>query len=87
MLAIAALPLVSKCREGLDAAAGWINLCNDAHHHEAKEDYTVEERTGALQSALDDFHVARLAAIKPYRHVFDPAHPPSEEIDYTQVRP
>jgi hypothetical protein len=86
MLAIAALPLVGKCREGLAAVTTWIIICNKARHHKVKEDYSVDDATAALQSALDDFHIARLAAIKPYGHCFDPAHPPSEEIDYKKVR-
>ncbi|KAK8861286.1 hypothetical protein IAR55_002105 [Kwoniella newhampshirensis] len=39
----------------------------------------LEEVVGNLQSALDDFCIARLEIIKPYRHLFDPAHPADEE--------
>lgn len=35
----------------------------------------LEEVTGDLQSALDDFCIARLEIIKPYKHLFDPTHP------------
>lgn len=35
----------------------------------------LEEVTGHLQSALDDFCVTRLEIIQPYKHLFDPTHP------------
>lgn len=38
----------------------------------------LEEVTGHLQSALDDFCVTRLEIIQPYKHLFDPTHPEDE---------
>nr|XP_031859088.1 uncharacterized protein CI109_005438 [Kwoniella shandongensis]KAA5526160.1 hypothetical protein CI109_005438 [Kwoniella shandongensis] len=40
----------------------------------------LEEVVGKLQSALDEFRIARLEIIKPYRHLFDPAHPAEEDV-------
>ncbi|WWC59927.1 uncharacterized protein I303_102489 [Kwoniella dejecticola CBS 10117] len=36
--------------------------------------------TNDLQAALDEFCVARVEVIKPYRHLFDPNHPADEGI-------
>lgn len=87
LLADAGLPLIQACRQGLGAAITWIVHCNKLRTPKGPRPQVapIEEITGLLQSALDDFHVSRLVAVKPYRHVFDPAHPPSDEIDYRKV--
>jgi len=82
LLAVAAQPLISACQHGLTAVIKWIKVCNKAS---AEHDHRAQEMTGQLQNALNDFRVARLAAVRPYRHVFDPAHPASEEVDYRKV--
>ncbi|WVF66724.1 hypothetical protein IAT40_001466 [Kwoniella sp. CBS 6097] len=38
----------------------------------------LEEVTNQLQAALDEFAEVRKEVIKPYRHLFDPAHPADE---------
>jgi hypothetical protein len=43
--------------------------------------------TEALRKALDGFKTHdRLKIIEPYRHLLDPSHPPTEEVDYKKLK-
>jgi hypothetical protein len=71
LLAKGSLPLIKACQLGLAGAIAWILVINKNRTPASR----VGMVTAQLQSALEDFHEARLAIIKPYRHLFDPAHP------------
>jgi len=47
---------------------------------------SVKKVMAKLEEAVAGFHRTRLDVIKPYRHLFDPALPPSEEAEYRKVR-
>ena len=88
LLANAALPLVRQCRSGLSAAIAWLEHCNRGRHHgtAAKDADSMQNICSSLQHALAEFDTARLVAIKPYRHVFDPAHPPADDSDHRRLK-
>lgn len=58
----------------------WPNRHRESQKEKRRDEKVIattklEEVTGHLQSALDDFHIARLEIVKPYKHLFDPTHP------------
>lgn len=81
LLARAALPLARQCATGLSSANTWLIAANRRHTHKVEQDmhHAIPDVVSSLQSAIDDFRIARLDAVSPYRHLFDPAHPPSDE--------
>lgn len=80
ILACSALPLVRTCKRALDAAGGWIIGVNKDRHlvRDGGDREDLKDHIKALEAAIQAFGTARLAAIKPYRHIFDPAHPAEE---------
>jgi hypothetical protein len=97
LLADGSLPLIRACQQALSTSVKWLQTANRDRHvlplpvfkkvaedEQARKD-GVEEVTANLQSMLDDFHMARLAVVKPYAHIFDPAHPPTDDTDYRKV--
>lgn len=88
MLAVAALPLAKLCATGLSVADEWLKAAKRRHGsaNEQEPRQAVPETAAALQSALEAFRIARLDAIGPYRHLFDPAHPPSNDVDHRKLK-
>jgi hypothetical protein len=97
LLAEGSLPLIQACQKGIATSIKWLLTANRDRHiiplpvrkatkveEKAAKD-SVEEVTANLQSQLNDYHRARLAVVKPYGHIFDPAHPPSDGADYRKV--
>lgn len=76
LMAEAALPVVSGCRKGLEAACDWLNNANCTDNSTSTHLEKLEEASASLQSALDDFKMGRLQILMPFRHLFDPNHPP-----------
>jgi hypothetical protein len=75
-MAEAALPVVKRCREGLEVVSSWLNSSNRKDGSSATHLERLEEASSTLQSALDDFKMGRLQILMPFRHLFDPNHPP-----------
>jgi len=75
-MAEAALPVVSCCRKGLEVACDWLNNANHTDNSTSTHLEKLEEASASLQSALDDFKMGRLQILMPFRHLFDPNHPP-----------
>jgi hypothetical protein len=75
-MAEATLPVVSACRNGLTVASDWLNNANYPKRMSQKGPDSLEQASASLQSALDDFQVGRLQILMPFRHLFDPNHPP-----------
>jgi len=76
LMAEAALPVVSCCRKGLEVACNWLNNANRTDNSTSTHLEKLEEASASLQSALDDFKMGRLQILMPFRHLFDPNHPP-----------
>lgn len=76
LMAEAALPVVSCCRKGLEVACDWLNNANRTDNSTSTHLEKLEEASASLQSALDDFKMGRLQILMPFRHLFDPNHPP-----------
>jgi hypothetical protein len=75
-MAEAALPVVSCCRKGLEVACSWLNNAHRTDNSTSTHLEKLEEASASLQSALDDFKMGRLQILMPFRHLFDPNHPP-----------
>jgi hypothetical protein len=75
-MAEAALPVVSCCRKGLEVACSWLNNAHRTDSSTSTHLEKLEEASSSLQSALDDFKMGRLQILMPFRHLFDPNHPP-----------
>lgn len=75
LLATCSLPLARACKSSLMRIDDWFRLIDK------KQRPSLDEVTSQLQSALDDYHVQRLETVKPFRHMFDPAHLAPEEPD------
>jgi hypothetical protein len=75
-MAEAALPVVSCCRKGLEVACSWLNNAHRTDNSNSTHLERLEEASASLQSALDDFKMGRLQILMPFRHLFDPNHPP-----------
>jgi len=74
LMAEAALPVVKACRSGLAVASDW--LLNTNKRTSQSNTDSLQEASSSLQSALDDFQIGRLQILLPFRHLFDPNHPP-----------
>jgi len=81
LMAEAALPVVEACRKGLEVATSWLNTSNRPDSSTTTHLDRLEQASASLQSALDDFKTGRLQILMPFRHLFDPNHPP---VDLTQ---
>lgn len=75
-MAEATLPVVKGCRNGLEVASRWLNNANHPKKTSAGDFDDLQEASASLQSALDDFQKGRLQILMPFRHLFDPNHPP-----------
>lgn len=76
LMADAALPVVTACRNGLEVASDWMNNVNHPERMSKGDTDHLQQASASLQSALDDFKVGRLQILLPFRHLFDPNHPP-----------
>lgn len=76
----AALPVVQACRTGLETATDWLNHVDKPKRMSSASDTGLPRAISALRQALDDFKTNRLQILLPFRHLFDPNHPP---IDLT----
>lgn len=75
-MAEAALPVVEGCRKALEVTSSWLNTAHRAGNSTTTHLEKLEEASASLQSALDDFKMGRLQILMPFRHLFDPNHPP-----------
>lgn len=75
-MAEAALPVVEGCRRALEVTCNWLKTTSRPDNSTASHLETLEEASASLQSALDDFKTGRLQILMPFRHLFDPNHPP-----------
>ena len=90
LMAEAALPVVSCCRKGLEVACDWLNNANHTDNSTSTHLEKLEEASASLQSALDDFKMGRLQILMPFRHLFDPNHPPvdlTNKVGYDYYMP
>lgn len=76
----AALPVVQRCRLGLEVVSDWLDNVDKPKRMTRAESTGLPEAIAALQQALVDFKTNRLQILLPFRHLFDPNHPP---IDLT----
>ena len=76
----AALPVVQRCRLGLEVVSDWLYNVDKTKRTTSADASGLPEAIAALQQALDDFKTNRLQILLPFRHLFDPNHPP---IDLT----
>lgn len=99
LLAKSALPLVTEAHMSLQAGMSWLKSVNKDRsilrsmtkksqrakdRQEGAEALTA--RVTALEETLKAFKESgRLHMMEPYLHLFDPSHPPSEEIDYRKL--
>ena len=86
LLSDAALPLVRQCKSGLSVSVVWLEMCNKSRHRKVSLDICMSDKVAGLRDALDDFRTARLAAIEPYRHIFDPAHSTTEANSHGKLK-
>ena len=89
-MAEAALPVISCCRKGLEVACDWLNNANHTDNSTSTHLEKLEEASASLQSALDDFKMGRLQILMPFRHLFDPNHPPvdlTNKVGYDYYTP
>lgn len=75
-MAEAALPVVECCRKALEVGSSWLSNVNRPDSCVETHLERLEEASASLQSALDDFKMGRLQILMPFRHLFDPNHPP-----------
>lgn len=76
----AALPVVQQCRIGLEVVSDWLDHVDKPSKMTTVEASGLPQTIAALQQALDGFKTNRLQILLPFRHLFDPNHPP---IDLT----
>jgi hypothetical protein len=60
----------------LEVASRWLNNANHPKKTSSGDFDELQEASASLQSALDDFQKGRLQILMPFRHLFDPNHPP-----------
>lgn len=90
LMAEAALPVVGACRKGLEVASNWLNTSSRPDISTSAHLDNLVEASASLQSALDDFKMGRLQILMPFRHLFDPNHPPvdlTQKVCHRQSRP
>ncbi len=99
LLAEAALPLVVETSLALKEVLGWLKRVNKqrsiwrAKMQKEKERQmqndtaaALLERLNMLDQTLQDFKTSRrFKTMEPYLHLFDPSHPPDEDIDYRKL--
>jgi hypothetical protein len=102
LLGASCLPLVKASKAALSYSNAWITRVNrdrsivhfskllgrqKAVPDKEKERQELTDIIQNLETELEMFmgH-GRLLVLKPYRHLFDPAHPPSDELNYRKVR-
>ena len=71
----AALPVVQRCRLGLEVVSDWLNNVDKPKRMTSAKSSGLPEAIDGLQQALDDFRTNRLQILLPFRHLFDPNHP------------
>ncbi|WRT65402.1 uncharacterized protein IL334_002345 [Kwoniella shivajii] len=94
ILARGCLPVIRSCEAALSTSTSWVSSVNRDRdllpRRKGKNDMDEKSSgegvnrlvqvTNDLQAALDEFCVARVEIIKPYRHLFDPNHPADEAL-------
>ena len=99
LLAYAALPLVKEASLAFKEAMTWLKRVNEqrsiwrATMNKQKEAHIQQEGAAALANrfkvfdeTLQKFKTSRrFMTMEPYLHLFDPSHPPSEDLDYRKL--
>ncbi|KAL7419840.1 hypothetical protein Q5752_005756 [Cryptotrichosporon argae] len=86
LLASGSRPLVDALRAAVRASTSWCVLVDKKRAVREPHGARLAEQTAALQGALDDFRGARLDVIRPYKHLFDPTHPPPDDEALQKVK-
>jgi hypothetical protein len=99
LLAEASLPLVEEANEALRTTLAWLKRVNQQRSmfrgimkRQTDAKLQVEgakslvERADGLDQALHAYRTSlRFKTMEPYLHLFDPSHPPSDDIDYRKL--
>jgi hypothetical protein len=99
LLAEASLPLVQEADEALRTTLAWLKRVNQQRSmyrgimkRQTDAKLQVEgakslvERADGLDRALHAYRTSlRFKTMEPYLHLFDPSHPPSDDIDYRKL--
>lgn len=80
-MADAALPIVQSCRTGLEIVSDWLRNVDRPERMSNAGESRLAVAIRTLQEALENFETGRLQILLPFRHLFDPNHPP---IDLTR---
>lgn len=100
LLAFSASPLVQQMTISFKGAISWLdqikkernvvrNMLRLGFSQEAINQSSLKhsKMVQDLENALENFKkVDRLIVLQPYRHLLDPKHPPSEEVNYRTLK-